>query len=90
MNLFLLFTTLWTINPNTTQKVNSFTIDDAVGENNKNAWAINPTETEIHVEIKITIARRANNFKTSLVIFKFSFHRNNLTKCIINVKTGFC
>ena len=37
MNLFLLFTTLWTINPNTTQKVNSFTIDDAVGENNKNA-----------------------------------------------------
>ena len=36
MNLFLLFTTLCPINPNTTQKVSSVKIDDALGENIKN------------------------------------------------------
>ena len=69
MNLFLLFTTLCPINPNTQQKVSIVKIDAALGENIKNPWAINPTEIEIHIEIKITIARRANNFKTSLAIF---------------------
>lgn len=36
MNLFLLFTTLWLINPNTPQKVSIVKIDAAIGENSKN------------------------------------------------------
>ena len=36
MNLFLLFTTLCPINPNTQQKVSIVKIDDALGENIKN------------------------------------------------------
>ena len=36
MNLFLLVTTLYPINPNAMQKVSSVKIDDALGENNKN------------------------------------------------------
>lgn len=90
MNLFLLFVTLCPIKLTTPQKVSIVKIDAAFGENIKNPCAIKPTENEIHIEIKITITKSANNFKTSLVIFKFSFHRNNLAKRIIDIKTGFC